>query len=369
MNQLPFSLSNESLTIYVGGLPTTVRAGTVQYNQLREAILKDQWDLIPTLLAPGGALAKYLGDRFVAGESGTISYDGVPLPASLTGRISAMAGEGVDPSPLLRFYERLHRNPSYRSREQVFDFLRHLDIAIEADGTFLAYKGINDNYTDVHSGTVPNNPGQKHEMARNLISDDPDQGCHFGYHVGALEYARGFGRVVVICRVDPEHVVCVPKDYSFQKMRVCKYEVVGEWSGETLPVNVDASDLPESDESYEAYEDSFEDDSYFEDPESDPVDEGESDDDHEPWLGDPAEVPGDLVTRPTVKPENPPTVIKKMPAPRLDKLDAKGLMKRSIEDLRRYASGRLKILGASKITGGKSTLVAKIMQVRRRKAK
>jgi hypothetical protein len=347
MNKLPFSMTGEALTIYVGGMPNTVRAGTVQYNQLREAILKDDWTSIPGLLAPGGALAKYLGDRFTV-DGDKIAYDGVELPVELTRRIAATANEGTDPSPLLRFYERLHKNPSFRSRTQLFTFLQHLDIAIEPSGTFLAYKGINEDYTDKHTGKVPNNPGQVHEMARNLISDDADEGCHFGYHVGALSYAGGFGEVVVICRVDPEHVVCVPNDSSYQKMRVCRYEVIGEHSGETMRPVADNADLPTE---YE-YEDEDEVDDQDEDYEEAQSYHGDTDDD----------APAFEMPQQEIK-------ITLVPAPELDKLDTKGLMKRSIEELRKYASGRLKIHGASKIAGGKSTLVSKIMRVRRRLAK
>ena len=86
------------------------------------------------------------------------------------------------------------------------------------------------------------------KVHRNRVSDDPNTPCHFGLHVGSLEYAQSFGERVVIVRVDPEHVVCVPYDCTSQKMRVCEYEVVGlhieghmpsttiddgEWAGET----------------------------------------------------------------------------------------------------------------------------------------
>ena len=348
MTKLPFSMTAESLTIYSGGLTSTFRAGTVQYKQIAKAILEERWDEIPTLMTPGGALAKYLGGMFsVSVEGDKIAYDGVMLPEELNGRINAMAAEGLDPSPLLRFYERLHKNPSFRSRTQVFGFLKHLNISIEPDGTFLAYKGIREDYTDQHSGKVNNTPGTVNKMARNLISDDPTEYCHFGFHVGALSYASGFGPVVVICRVDPEHVVCVPDDHNAQKMRVCEYVVVGEWSGETMAVISDDEDLP--DEEYEVDLDDDEEDQGYEEAESY---EGENDYLHE-----------------QEQPAVPEATRIKSVSYELDTLDTKGLMKKSIEELRKYASGRLKIHGASKIPGGKATLVSKIMRIRRRLAK
>lgn len=332
MNKIPFTLTGESLTVFHNGTHY-FNVGTTQYREIAKAIAAAAWDRIPALLDPNAALQSFLGDGFTATDGG-ISYHNVPLPESIVTRLHAMAGAGQDPSPLLRFYERLHKNPSFRSREQLHRFMQHLDIAIEPDGTFLAYKGVNSDYTDRHTGKVNNLPGARHVMDRNLVSDDPATACHYGFHVGALEYARGFGSTVVICRVDPENVVCVPNDYSSQKMRVCEYEVVGEWSGQTLSQVSDPEDLPGEDY----------------DIELDDLDD-----------------PEDEVLEPVEEVCEP--VFTKVAAPKLDRLDAKKLMQRSIEDLRRYASGRLKIHGASKIPGGKSALVSKILKIRRKRAK
>ncbi len=112
-----------------------------------------------------------------------------------------------------------------------------MGIPITADGCFLAYKGVRADYKDVHSGIFDNSPGQSHEMDRAAVSDDPNYHCHFGFHVGSESYAKGFGPKVVICKVDPEYVVCVPNDYECQKMRVCKYSVIGNY-GCQLPSTV-----------------------------------------------------------------------------------------------------------------------------------
>ena len=37
-----------------------------------------------------------------------------------------------------------------------------------------------------------------------------------------------------ICRIDPEHVVCVPYDSNAEKMRCCVLEVVGFWNGRKM---------------------------------------------------------------------------------------------------------------------------------------
>ena len=58
-------------------------------------------------------------------------------------------------------------------------------------------------------------------------------------HVGSLEYVRGFasgygspdGDRIVIVEFDPQSAVSVPKDCSYQKIRVCQYTVLEEFTG------------------------------------------------------------------------------------------------------------------------------------------
>jgi hypothetical protein len=65
-------------------------------------------------------------------------------------------------------------------------------------------------------------------MPRELVNDDPTQTCSAGLHVASIEYAKNFASdgVLVVCEVNPEHVVAIPIDYDQQKMRVCEYKVV-----------------------------------------------------------------------------------------------------------------------------------------------
>jgi hypothetical protein len=154
----------------------------------------------------------------------------------------------------------------------------------------------------------------------------------------------------------------VPFDESAQKMRVCKYEVVGFASGYPMSSTVsDNSDLPNSCEDEDA-------DGEEEDDEDDEVDEDEDldcspdpDRDGDDYRGSYHAPPEGFLGKPL-------TILGLDGAIRkaaLDKKDAKALMQSSIEDLRRYA-GKLDIVGASKIPGGKTALVTKILRARRR---
>lgn len=168
-------------------------------------------------------------------DGNSVFYKGTRLPQELSKRMFDMAEKSENPISLMNFWEKLQKNPSWRSVEQLFPFLNHMGIPILPNGNFLAYKGVKQNYTDQHSGVVDNKPGVVNEMDRNKVSDDPNTPCHYGFHVGDLSYASSFAAVTVVCEVDPSDVVCIPKDESQRKMRVCKYRVRGNHNGELLP--------------------------------------------------------------------------------------------------------------------------------------
>lgn len=146
---------------------------------------------------------------------------------------------------LFKFLENLMTNPDQRSKEQLYDFLERYDFPITPDGHFLAYKGLRPDGTSVHKGYgivdgkvfehdyLPNNIGSVVTMPRHKVNADPREGCSFGLHVGTLRYVKGFAKdKMVIVKVNPRDVVSVPADCDFQKVRTCKYEVVGEYTDE-----------------------------------------------------------------------------------------------------------------------------------------
>jgi len=444
MTTIPYTMTNDSITVILDGKPHHVQQGTPQFNGLRDALYREDWAAISTHLSPAGALQQWLGDKFVVATDGkTISLAGAVLPASLTTRIWTMAAAGESPAPLFAFYERLQRNPSHRSVQQLFNFLGHVGIPIEPDGTFLAYKGVRSDFLDAHSGTLSNVPGAILSMPRNQISDDPDYACHVGLHVGALSYAHDFSARVVVVRVDPEHVVCVPKDYESAKMRTCQYEVIGNWVGESndsMPSTTYTPDVAVRGEHDEqewggevedgtpsvelAVEDEIDRDPQadFEGDDDDceidksgtgtisdvifgtiygdvwQLDASDDDDDDDlPVLKDEDLSPESrealqawrnklaadrtffevtdrqLKKQPTLpanlaQAERTDTAkANKSKAASFNRMNPARLMEQSIDDLRKYASAHLKIVGASKMPGGKAVLVSKILRARKRR--
>jgi hypothetical protein len=167
-------------------------------------------------------------------KNGSLYYEGRELVNSLTERILFYMREGLNEKPLIKFLKKLMSNPNPQVLENLFKFLEHEYLPITDDGDFLAYKGVNNDYTDRHTGKFSNKIGQIHKIERVKADPNPSVGCSCGFHVGSHRYATEFAGLdgkVVICKVNPANVVCVPHDSSCEKVRCCEYEVVDDYNG------------------------------------------------------------------------------------------------------------------------------------------
>jgi len=338
MSTIPsFTMTTDSISIVYKGQPFTVAESSPHFKGLKSALERKAWDEVPGFLTVKRAVASWSEGEFTL-QDDAVRYQGESVPAAFGKRLTAMLQRGEDPKPLCRFFERLARNPSKRSVEQLFAFLQHGGHPITEDGCFLAYKGVTHRLKDLHSGQWNNKPGATNRMPRNKISDDPREACHEGFHVGALSYAETFGPRVVICKVDPENVVSVPYDESARKMRVCEYEVIGFHGAKLGSTTIPARDVPA--------------------PAKRTVTQAAADG-KKP--GKTTKVKAKGKTRGQV---TPPTSTERKRFHRFNRKDSAGLLKQDLHHLRRYATCHLEIVGASKIRGGKVALVATICKVR-----
>jgi len=80
-------------------------------------------------------------------------------------------------------------------------------------------------YTDKHTRRMKIELGLPVEMNRTECDSDSNRGCSYGLHVGATSYVESFashGDTVLVCLVNPAHVVAVPT-HDNSKMRVSEY--------------------------------------------------------------------------------------------------------------------------------------------------
>lgn len=243
--------TKDGVSLVIDSKVYTVDSSHENFANLMTAIREERWDDVATLACLSVAIKEFIGeDSGIVLRDGVCFYNNKPVHNVVVDRIFTLMNDGFSIKPLVAFLSNLLQNPSYHSREQLYSFLEHKGLPITPDGCFLAYKGVNNDYTDKWTGTILNIPGSTPPpMNRDEVNDDPSVGCSCGYHAGSLEYARNYGPRVVIVKINPKDVVSVPLDNQCQKLRTCAYTVIADWvdTNQYLPDSV-YNDEDEDDE-------------------------------------------------------------------------------------------------------------------------
>lgn len=132
-----------------------------------------------------------------------------------------MAKQGKKIRHLLRFMDNLYQNPSQKARNAFYDWLIDNDLPITDDGCCLAYKSVNDELKDTHTGTIDNSPGQVIMMSRSVVDTDYDTQCATGFHICSKHYGL-YGTKTLAVKFNPKHILSAVGG----KMRVTQYEVL-----------------------------------------------------------------------------------------------------------------------------------------------
>ena len=172
-----------------------------------------------------------IDDSRVTVEGRRVMFDGEGVPTALTRKLLAIQSLGLDLTPWKRFMVRLFSNPNRAAQAELNEFLEAGNLPVTEDGCFLAYKRVQEDYTDCYSGTFDNSVGKVVQMEREDVDADRNRTCSRGLHFCSQDYLqnfyRGSGRIVIV-KVDPADVVSIPIDYNFTKGRTWRYVVVGE---------------------------------------------------------------------------------------------------------------------------------------------
>ena len=234
---VPFMKSGDKLSILANGKWYQITCEHPKYAEILEALHGTEDEIVKLIDMESGVREYLNGNMEVVG--GTVKYQGEVVDTTLTKRILQFMREGLPFEPLVKFFENLMLNPSYRARQELYDFLEHKSLPITEDGCFLAYKAVNSDYKDKWSGRFDNSVGEVVEINRGKVDDNRDKGCSSGLLCGALDYVRDYGNEgggdrIMIVKVNPADAVSVPSDSQFMKLRTCKYEVVAEteWTDE-----------------------------------------------------------------------------------------------------------------------------------------
>lgn len=242
--KVPYTLSEDSITIFWEGKPYSVRSDNANFAPLRKALFDARYEDVGQYLD----IAKQVED-FVEGEvevkDEVVYYRGHRLHGVVVDKLLDMLRGGLkDSTPLTNYIQRLMENPSSNSVEELYTFLGYRSLPITPEGKVLGYKGVQEDFysstgnadTIVVQGQtnerhqIFNGVGETIEVARRSVDDNKDNHCSYGLHIGSYDYAHSWssGGKLLLVEFDPQDAVSVPDDCSFQKLRVSKYKVVAD---------------------------------------------------------------------------------------------------------------------------------------------
>lgn len=235
---IPFIMNgNGTISVMLDGTMKPIDTAHKNYDEIKEALKTKNWDVIPDLVNISKQVEEAIQNSTTASgkvsiRDGEVFYGATVIQNTLANRIVSMSKEGFDVGHMVAFLENLMENPSYRAVNELYDFLEVGAIPITENGTFLTYKKIKNDWTDIYTGKIDNSVGAVCSMPRNMVNEDSSQTCSAGLHVCSYDYLPHFASSsndrVVICEVNPRDVVSIPADYNNTKMRVCEYKVIGE---------------------------------------------------------------------------------------------------------------------------------------------
>jgi hypothetical protein len=235
---VPFMWVDGNLTLILNNKAHQVLPDHINYRLILEALPTATNDELVELVDLEKAVSNF-SDGQVEVKNGKVLFQGEEVHGSISKRILEFMKQGLPFQPLVNFLNNLMENPSMQSQKELYDFLEHELLPITEDGHFLAYKAVRNDYMDKYAGKFDNHVGQVCQMQRSKVDDNRSVGCSEGLHAGALNYVANYGSVesndkIVIVKINPKDVVSVPSDCNCEKLRTCRYEVVGEYQGELL---------------------------------------------------------------------------------------------------------------------------------------
>jgi hypothetical protein len=328
-----FSLTEDykgkSLAIfYANGDSETIPETHVSFQAILDRLLSGQstdekirelTEVLQTVARKMSALSER-----VSVDGTEVYFDGDPLAGELSEVIKSLFANGnTDFKPLVNFLEKAKQNPSMKSVDDLYRWIKNGDLVIDPDGDIIAYKGVKVNSKGVSesihagsafvngvevSGYIPNVPGSVISMPRSEVDPESQHYCSTGLHAGTYSYASSFaqGRLILV-KFNPRDVVSCPTDSADQKLRVSRYVVLTEIEARlqssvyqpSLPIDESDEDYFDDDD-YDYEEDLFEDD---EDEDEDYLGSEELADWEKELLGIPVDAPEEAVEAPETEEE------------------------------------------------------------------
>lgn len=232
---IPYIITNKIITIVVNCKQYSINDEHFNFKKIKKLIKKKKFDGIEKLFSIKESIVGKSFGNIVIGNNDKLYYNEIEIHTSLTDRIIKMFREGYDIDPFLLFFNNLMLNPDSNAINELYDFLEFGKMPITDDGYFLAYKKVNKNYTDIHTGTMDNSVGSYVSMDRSKVDPDRNNTCSTGLHFCSKDYLNFYSddETTVILKINPKDVVAIPADYNDTKGRACEYFVIDDYNNDT----------------------------------------------------------------------------------------------------------------------------------------
>jgi len=207
------------------------------FSKLAFALRRKNYGRVPLLLDMASEIANQSHGHILVKKEG-IYYKNRLIESALSRKVVELMAHKQPVAIYLKFMENLYMNPSVDAQNELFEWLLNFNggkFVPTDDGCFMAYKVVNSDYTDCHTGKVLNKPGCRPLMARTEVDPDRHNECSRGYHFCSLSYVgvfsgwtRSVERPVMAVKINPADVVAIPEGYGYSKGRTWTYEVIRE---------------------------------------------------------------------------------------------------------------------------------------------
>ncbi len=285
-----YILTQNSLTLFINGetkpriIPNNDKAKKIvqhikEYNNyFYDDELEATKEIIFQLLSPAKLIEHKTDNRFKlnfeTNELYLVGYEDKPINNYLAKRILEFIDQQLPIESLINFWKNCLANPEPLAVEGLFEFLEKHKYPLTYEGNFIGYKKVTsysntDNhqdfagwyiddrnlvrnskkqfaskelsnkfrefltnqkpvFVDSHSKTIKQSIGDVVEMEREKCDFNRSKDCSYGLHVGSWDYSKSFsGDVFIYVEVNPADVVSVPIGYQHEKLRTCKYKILG----------------------------------------------------------------------------------------------------------------------------------------------
>lgn len=233
--RVPMIITKDRVNCILNGRQAGFHLNTEQGKRMVELLQADPQDIeaIAELADVRLWITKRSHGRVTVDEKEQLRLDGKPIDYGLTGRVSLLVAQGHSFVALANFVERLSRNPDKTVAEDLYRFIEKGGMPFDDDGYIYAFKKVDKNYNSYYSSAEKVNytPGTSPSMPRDQCDPNRQRTCSRGLHACSSEYLNFWYRqqgVVVLVRIDPEHVTAIPADHNDQKLRCCQMDVISE---------------------------------------------------------------------------------------------------------------------------------------------